>query len=185
MSIRRALVAAFALLGVLATPTPTPAHAAVDKIVWVGEDSRGAVSPSTSVAMPKTKAGAINVTSTALVTATTFCGYGQHTQKAIDWFTGATLASHVLRVDYCYNGSSIVGTPVITRHSTSVTLYGQANSISFNVTGQSGPSRISSYSWTATGYANYCQSYTGFSRCSGKYIIINPQGSGNYGWAEG
>lgn len=147
-------------------------------VVWVSEDSKTPITTANAGPM---------VGTTALTATSTYCVIGSHTQKAIDWPTGATLAWHKMSVTYCYNGYAIVGTPYISYHNADSTAYGTSLGISFNITGTSGPYPISSYQWTATGYAQYkqCSFIGGVCRTQSRYVTINPQGSGNYGWAEG
>lgn len=187
-------IVATVLVGLGLITAPVPAHAVTVpdvNVVWESEDSGAIAVPNADSPVFKkikkdSQAKGLTVDAVATLTFATRCAYGQHTQKAIDWPSGATLASHVLRVDYCYNGSAIVGTPIITRHSTSVTAYGATVLVHFDVSGQTGPSKISTYSWTATGYAVYgqCAPLLCFHN-STRYVTIAPQGSGNYGWAEG
>lgn len=114
------------------------------------------------------------------------CSYGQYTQHSTSWLTGITLGSHTLRTNYCWTGTAISGTPAITIHTVSTTNYGSALGVRLRNDGTTGPSKLSSYQWTTTGYVTYLQCVQGTGACTGgsqHYIIINPQGSGNYGVA--
>lgn len=178
---KKRFLAVAALLAVAAF-TPTPAHAAPTKeaqVVWV--ESTSASTPT----MTATKASGATV---AALAAATYCRTFTYTQKAIDFPSGATLGWHKMTISFCYNGSAVVGTPHITYHDADNTAYGTTVGIYFHVGGTSGPYPLSSYQWTATGYATYgqCVPYTGpCFRSQSRHITLNPQGSGGVGYSAG
>lgn len=116
------------------------------------------------------------------------CRTFSYKDTAIDFPSYQELAWHRMTIYFCYTGSAISGTPVITYHSADSTAYGTALGVDWRVTGLSGPSKLSTYQWTSTGYADYVQCIVGTSigcfRSRSTYITLNPQGSGAVGWAH-